>query len=293
MQSSLDAQQSALLLSALPCSWVSPSYLISFDVQLQITMSNYMAGLQLQDGMFTLGEMECMGACVNAPMICVADYTGGVEAFSYGYFEDLTPQDAIKIVEDLRSGKSPLVHALHLPSNSSCSSSSSLFKLSPSMPCKLLFVCMHYMAVTLACTIFSSLVLSITTAGAVLAKDLTYTCRHCICTSLSLQSLPAMHRKGLSIAPRLSQQAMLAPANGSLSLRARPRSNLRQTAESPRDLCAETWTLIYQKTPLQAPQMQRLGPTSLSRLACALCMLRPGRHPAEAPGGVLAQAIFQ
>eukprot|EP00955_Chlamydomonas_euryale_P059280 357329-Chlamydomonas_euryale.AAC.8 len=27
------------------------------------------------DGMFTLGEMECMGACANAPMICVADYT--------------------------------------------------------------------------------------------------------------------------------------------------------------------------------------------------------------------------
>lgn len=24
------------------------------------------------DGMFTLGEMECMGACVNAPMIAIA-----------------------------------------------------------------------------------------------------------------------------------------------------------------------------------------------------------------------------
>lgn len=37
--------------------------------------------------MFTLGEMECMGACVNAPMIAVADYTKGVEGFSYNYFE--------------------------------------------------------------------------------------------------------------------------------------------------------------------------------------------------------------
>ncbi len=27
------------------------------------------------DGMFTLGEMECMGACVNAPMVAIADYT--------------------------------------------------------------------------------------------------------------------------------------------------------------------------------------------------------------------------
>jgi NADH:ubiquinone oxidoreductase subunit E len=29
------------------------------------------------DGMFTLGEMECMGACVNAPMVAIADYTKG------------------------------------------------------------------------------------------------------------------------------------------------------------------------------------------------------------------------
>ncbi len=26
-------------------------------------------------GTFTLGEMECMGACVNAPMVAIADYT--------------------------------------------------------------------------------------------------------------------------------------------------------------------------------------------------------------------------
>ncbi|KAK9787883.1 hypothetical protein WJX73_009232 [Symbiochloris irregularis] len=65
-------------------------------------------GETTKDGMFTLGEMECMGACVNAPMIAVADYTRGVEGFSYGYFEDLTPQDAVSIVEDLRSGKSPV-----------------------------------------------------------------------------------------------------------------------------------------------------------------------------------------
>lgn len=33
----------------------------------------------VQDGMFTLGEMECMGACVNAPMVAIA---GGLEASS-------------------------------------------------------------------------------------------------------------------------------------------------------------------------------------------------------------------
>ena len=60
-----------------------------------------------QDGVFTLGEMECMGACVNAPMIAVADYTGGVEGFTYQYFEDLTPADAVAIVTDLKNGKKP------------------------------------------------------------------------------------------------------------------------------------------------------------------------------------------
>ena len=38
-------------------------------------------------GTFTLGEMECMGSCVNAPMIVVSDYTNGVEGFSYNYYE--------------------------------------------------------------------------------------------------------------------------------------------------------------------------------------------------------------
>ena len=38
-----------------------------------------------KDGMFTLGEMECMGCCVNAPMIAVADYRAGVEGYSYNY----------------------------------------------------------------------------------------------------------------------------------------------------------------------------------------------------------------
>lgn len=66
-------------------------------------------GQTTEDGMFTLSEMECMGACVNAPMITVADYTNGVEGFRYDYYEDLTPEDTIKIVEALRKGKQPKV----------------------------------------------------------------------------------------------------------------------------------------------------------------------------------------
>lgn len=65
------------------------------------------------DGLFTLGEMECMGACVNAPMIAVADYSNGVEGFSYLYYEDLTPEDAKGIVDALRAGRAPKAGSQH------------------------------------------------------------------------------------------------------------------------------------------------------------------------------------
>jgi NADH dehydrogenase (ubiquinone) flavoprotein 2 len=56
-------------------------------------------GQNTSDGMFTLGEMECMGSCVNAPMIAVADYSNGVNGYSYNYYEDLTPADAVAVVK--------------------------------------------------------------------------------------------------------------------------------------------------------------------------------------------------
>lgn len=70
-------------------------------------------GQTTPDGMFTLGEMECMGACVNAPMIAVADYTKGVEGFSYNYYEDLTPEDVVSIVDTLKKGGKPKVGSQH------------------------------------------------------------------------------------------------------------------------------------------------------------------------------------
>jgi len=56
--------------------------------------------------MFTLGEMECMGCCVNAPMICVADYSNPPN-FAYDFYEDLTPQKAIEIVQAIAKGEKP------------------------------------------------------------------------------------------------------------------------------------------------------------------------------------------
>ncbi len=77
-------------------------------------------GVPLQDGLFTLSEMECMGACVNAPMIAVADYSNGVEGFSYRYFEDLTPADAVKVVEEYKAGKKPEVNIHVLRAHTAC-----------------------------------------------------------------------------------------------------------------------------------------------------------------------------
>ncbi|KAJ3674726.1 hypothetical protein LUZ60_005342 [Juncus effusus] len=62
-----------------------------------------------KDGMFSVGEMECMGCCVNAPMIVVADYTTGSEGYTYNYYEDLTPKRVVEIVEMLRKGEKPSV----------------------------------------------------------------------------------------------------------------------------------------------------------------------------------------
>jgi len=75
-------------------------------------LSEYMGVKKFEttaDGTFTLGEMECMGCCVNAPMIAVADYRNGVAGYTYNYYEDLTPQTAVKVCQELKAGKSPRV----------------------------------------------------------------------------------------------------------------------------------------------------------------------------------------
>ncbi|MGA0546357.1 NADH-quinone oxidoreductase subunit NuoE [Brevundimonas sp. VNH65] len=49
------------------------------------------------DGKFYWEEVECLGACVNAPMAMINDY----------YFEDLTASDMEKIIDDFAAGKKP------------------------------------------------------------------------------------------------------------------------------------------------------------------------------------------
>jgi len=51
------------------------------------------------DEQFTLVEVECLGACANAPMVQINDY----------YYEDLTPDSLCEIIDELASGKKPKV----------------------------------------------------------------------------------------------------------------------------------------------------------------------------------------
>jgi len=49
------------------------------------------------DGMFSWTEVECLGACVNAPMVQI----------NYDYFEDLSPESLTRILNDLSNGRKP------------------------------------------------------------------------------------------------------------------------------------------------------------------------------------------
>ena len=49
------------------------------------------------DGKFYWQEVECLGACSNAPMAAINDY----------YYEDLTPETFEQILDDFTAGKAP------------------------------------------------------------------------------------------------------------------------------------------------------------------------------------------
>lgn len=55
------------------------------------------AGEVTKDGNFSVIEVECLGACVNAPMMAVND----------DYYEDLSIKDTEEILDDLKAGRVP------------------------------------------------------------------------------------------------------------------------------------------------------------------------------------------
>merc|ERR1712048_526367 len=81
------------LCTTTPC-WLRGSDEILSAIKKNLGIS---VGETTKDKMFTLSEVECLGACVHAPMIQIND----------DYFEDLTEKDMEEILEDLKAGKNP------------------------------------------------------------------------------------------------------------------------------------------------------------------------------------------
>ncbi|MCB9991393.1 MAG: NADH-quinone oxidoreductase subunit NuoE [Rhodospirillales bacterium] len=74
-----------------PC-WLNGSAEIVKAAEKHLKIHN---GETTKDGMFTLMEVECLGACVNAPMIQIND----------NYYEDLTPELMVDLLKALAEGK--------------------------------------------------------------------------------------------------------------------------------------------------------------------------------------------
>jgi NADH-quinone oxidoreductase subunit E len=55
------------------------------------------AGGRSKDGRFSWEEVECMGACANAPMVAINDL----------YYEDLTPKALAQLIAEFASGAAP------------------------------------------------------------------------------------------------------------------------------------------------------------------------------------------
>ncbi len=56
-------------------------------------------GETTKDGKFTLVEVECLGACVNAPMVQIND----------DYYEDVTPENMVALIDALERGEKPAI----------------------------------------------------------------------------------------------------------------------------------------------------------------------------------------
>lgn len=53
------------------------------------------AGQTTKDKLFTVIEVECLGACANAPMVQINE----------DYYEDLTPESIVKVLDGLKEGE--------------------------------------------------------------------------------------------------------------------------------------------------------------------------------------------
>ncbi len=75
----------------------TPCWLCGSDGITQACLDTLGIGLgeTTEDGLFTVVEVECLGACANAPMVQIND----------DYYEDLTPERMAEMIGDLKDGK--------------------------------------------------------------------------------------------------------------------------------------------------------------------------------------------
>lgn len=78
-----------------PC-WLCGSGKIVDSVKEELKIG---MGETTEDGLFSLMEVECLGACVNAPMIQIND----------DYYEDLTPDNMKEVLGQLAEGVKPTI----------------------------------------------------------------------------------------------------------------------------------------------------------------------------------------
>ncbi len=75
----------------------TPCMLSGIDNLIKITQEKL--GIKIDettlDGLFTIKEVECLGACVNAPVVQIND----------DFVEDLNKENFLQILDDLKSGK--------------------------------------------------------------------------------------------------------------------------------------------------------------------------------------------
>ena len=64
-------------------------------------------GQTTADGLFTLTEVECLGACVNAPMMQVND----------DYYEDLTPETTVQLLDALKAAATDAKGKARMPAS--------------------------------------------------------------------------------------------------------------------------------------------------------------------------------
>ncbi len=75
----------------------TPCWLRGSDKIVEVCEENLKikTGKTTMDGLFTIKQVECLGACVNGPMMQIND----------DYYEDLTEKTLINILENFKNGK--------------------------------------------------------------------------------------------------------------------------------------------------------------------------------------------